>query len=115
MDRTRHVADNEEQYCLYFSLLHYKMRQYEILPENTYNIDEKGFFVGITTRSKCVFSKASYSRKKITSALQDGNREWIILLACICGDRTSLSPGVIYEGKSRLQSSWMNNTKAGKH
>jgi hypothetical protein len=115
MDRTRHIADNEKRYRLYFGLLHYKMRQYEILPENTYNMDEKGFFVGITTRSKRVFSKASYSRKEVTSALQDGNREWITLLACICGDGTSLSPGVIYEGKSGLESSWVNDIEAGKH
>jgi hypothetical protein len=51
------------------------MRQYEILPENTYNMDEKGFFVGIATRSKRVFSKAAYRRKEVTSALQDSNRE----------------------------------------
>jgi hypothetical protein len=75
MDRTRHIADNEERYRFYFGLLHYKMRQYKILPENTYNMDEKGFFVGITTRSKRVFFKVRYSRKEVTSALQDGNRE----------------------------------------
>jgi hypothetical protein len=115
IDRTRHIADNEERYRLYFGLLHHKMRQYEILPENTYNMDEKGFFVGITSRSKRVFSKASYSRKEVTSALQDGNREWITLLACICGDGTLLSPGVIYKGKSGLQSSWVNDIEAGKH
>jgi hypothetical protein len=115
IDRTRHIADNEERYHLYFGILHYKMCQYETLPENTYNMDEKGFFVGITTRSKRVFSKASYSRKEVTSALQDRNREWITLLACICGDGTSLSPGVIYEGKSGLQSSWVNDIEAGKH
>jgi hypothetical protein len=102
MDRSRHIADNKERYRLYFSLLHHKMRQYEILPENTYNMDEKGFFVDIATRSKRVFSKAAYRRREVTSALQDGNREWITILACICADRTSLSPGVIYEGKAGL-------------
>jgi hypothetical protein len=34
------------------------MQEYEVELCNTYNIDEKGFFVGITARSKRVFSKA---------------------------------------------------------
>jgi hypothetical protein len=33
------------------------MQEYDVEPRNTYNMDEKGFFVGITTRSKRVFSK----------------------------------------------------------
>jgi hypothetical protein len=57
MDRNRHVADSEESYCRYFELLHSKMRQYDVKAENVYNIDEKGFLVGITSCSKRVFSK----------------------------------------------------------
>jgi hypothetical protein len=34
------------------------MREYDVEPRNTYNIDEKSFFISITTRSKRVFSKA---------------------------------------------------------
>ena len=75
MDRNRHKADSEERYRLYFALIHSKMRKYNVKPENTYNMDEKGFLVGITTRSKRVFSKASYRRKEVTAALQDSNRE----------------------------------------
>jgi hypothetical protein len=105
MDRNRHEADNEERYRLYFDLVHSKMRQYDVEPENIYNMDEKGFFVGITTRSKRVFSKASYRRKDVTQALQDGNGERITLLACICADGSALSPAIIYEGKAGLQAS----------
>jgi hypothetical protein len=83
------------------------MLKYDIRPENTYNMDEKGFFVGITTRSKRVFSKASYRRKEVTSALQDGNREWITLLACICADGSALSPSIIYEEKAGLREFWV--------
>jgi hypothetical protein len=59
MDRNRHVADSEESYRRYFELLHSKMRQYDVEAENVYNIDEQGFLVGITSRSKRVFSKAA--------------------------------------------------------
>jgi hypothetical protein len=34
------------------------MQQYDVEPENTYDMDEKGFLVGTTSRSKRVFSKA---------------------------------------------------------
>lgn len=57
------------------------MQNYDRELCNTYNIDERGFFVGITTRSKCVFSKAVWQAKLRTAAIQDGNREWTMLLA----------------------------------
>ncbi len=58
MDRVRHKADSKYKYSLYFDLLHQKMLEYEVEPENVYNMDEKGFLLGITGRSKRVFSKA---------------------------------------------------------
>jgi hypothetical protein len=57
MDRNRHEADSEYKYRLYFELLHAKTQEYNILPGNTYNMDEKGFMIGTTGRSKRIFSK----------------------------------------------------------
>jgi hypothetical protein len=37
--------------------LHAKTQEYNILPGNTYNMDEKGFMIGTTGRSKRIFSK----------------------------------------------------------
>jgi hypothetical protein len=91
------------------------MRKYNIEPRNTYNMDKKGFFVGITTRSKHVFSKAVWQAKLRTAAIQDGNREWITLLACVCGDGEAPPPALIYDGKAGLQSSWVEDVKVGKH
>jgi hypothetical protein len=68
-DCNKHVADSEESYHRYFELLHSKMRQYNIDAENVYNMNEKSFFVGITGRSKRVFSKAAWQRKEKTQAL----------------------------------------------
>jgi hypothetical protein len=75
---------------MYFDLLHQKMRQYEIEPENTYNMDEKGFLIGTTSRSKRVFSRAIWERKEVTSAIQDDSREWITVVTTICADGSSL-------------------------
>jgi hypothetical protein len=58
MDRNRHQADSGHKYSLYFELLEFKMNEYSILLENTYNMDEKGFMIGCTGRSRRVFSRA---------------------------------------------------------
>jgi hypothetical protein len=60
MDRNRHKADSEANYSLYFNLLHNKIEEYEVLPGQIYNIDEKGFMLRQLTRSKRVFSKVIY-------------------------------------------------------
>jgi hypothetical protein len=58
MDATRYTADLYIKYKLYFDLLHSKIEEHEILPENSYNIDEKGFMIGVIRRSKRTFTRA---------------------------------------------------------
>ena len=84
-------------------------------PRHIYNMDEKGFLVGITSRSKRVFSRQLYERKEVTEALQDGSREWITLLACICADGTKIPPAIIYQGKGPLRSGWVEDVEVNKH
>jgi hypothetical protein len=45
-------------YAFNYCILYRKRQEYDIEPCNTYNTDEKCFFVGITTRSKRVVSMA---------------------------------------------------------
>lgn len=61
-----------------------------------YNMDEKGFLIGVLSRMKRIFSRERYKRGEIKAVLQDGNQEWITLLACICADGTALTPSLIY-------------------
>jgi hypothetical protein len=88
IDSQRHNADSRAKYKLHFDHLHSKMLQYEIQPHNTYNMDEKGFMIGVITRSKRVFSRRQWERKEVTAALQDGSREWVTLLATVCAKST---------------------------
>ncbi|RYN73047.1 hypothetical protein AA0120_g12656 [Alternaria tenuissima] len=115
LDRQRHEADSKERYESYFALLHSKMREYNLDERNTYNMDEKGFFTGITTRSKRVFSKAVWASKERTAAIQDGSREWVTLIACVCASGEALPPALIYEGTSGIQSSWVDDVEVGQH
>jgi hypothetical protein len=57
INRDRHKADNIDQYYNYFRLIHDKIEKYNVEPQNIYNIDEKGFLLRVTSRSKRVFSK----------------------------------------------------------
>jgi hypothetical protein len=57
-----------------------------------------------------------WENKEVTASLQDGSREWITLLACVCADGSALPPGLIYQStNSGIQSSWVEDIKAGKH
>jgi hypothetical protein len=64
--------------------------------------------LGAVGRSKRIFSKASYEDRKRRNTIQDGSREWITLLACICADGSYLEPALIYKSKSgSIQDSWL--------
>ena len=97
MDSKRHNADSYTKYELYFNLLQHKIAEYNVKPRHTYNIDEKGFMMRVTTRTKHVFSRRMWEKKEVRASLQDGNRAWVTLLACVCADGSALPPGLIYE------------------
>jgi hypothetical protein len=116
MDRKRHLADSESEYCLYFKLLHQKITQYKLEARYIYNMDEEGFLIGIVGRSKRIFSKRMWSKKELRASLQDGSREFLTLLAYCCADRSLLPPGLIYAAaKGAIQSSWVKVIEAGQH
>jgi hypothetical protein len=75
IDNIRHKADSKHKYGLYFNLLHGKMEEYGIKLKNTYNMDEKGFMIGVITRLKRVFSKRMWQKREVTASIQDGNRD----------------------------------------
>ncbi|KAF2023924.1 hypothetical protein EK21DRAFT_17341, partial [Setomelanomma holmii] len=114
MDRVRHQADSEDKYKLYLDLLHSEIDEYQVEPQHMYNMDEKGFLIGVTSRSKRIFSKHLWQQGQVPASLQDGSREWVTVLASICADRSALPPALIYQGKT-LQSSWVEDVKVGKH
>jgi hypothetical protein len=108
IDNSRHKADLGKKYSLYFDLLREKIDQYHVEARHMYNMDEKGFLLGVVGRSKRIFSKASYEDGKRRSTIQDSSREWTTLLACICADGSYLEPALIYRSKSgSIQDSWL--------
>jgi AcrR family transcriptional regulator len=60
IDIARKRADSAFKYSLYFELLVSKIQQYNIMPSLIYNMDEKGFLIGILSKQKRIFSKSRY-------------------------------------------------------
>ena len=54
------AANSEASYCDYFKLLKAKIREYDVDARYIYNMDEKGFAVRVTSKTKRVFSKILY-------------------------------------------------------
>ena len=59
-------------------------------------MDEKGFLIGILKRLKWVFFRAVFKSGKVKNIIQDGNREWITVLAMIYIDKITFLLGLIY-------------------
>ncbi|KAF2828807.1 hypothetical protein CC86DRAFT_275953, partial [Ophiobolus disseminans] len=99
LDRARQQADSINKYDSYFDILHQKIREYGIEERLTYNMDEKGFMIGVQIKSKRVFSKAVWAKNGAKAAIQDGNKEWITIVPTICADGTVLFTTIIYPSK----------------
>jgi len=66
--------------------------------------------IGMGSAVKRTVTKESLDSGRLLGASQDGSREFISLLACICADTTFLPPTLIYQGISNdLQSSWVED------
>ena len=75
MDAARKRADSALKYSLYFELLKKKIEEYKVEPRHIYNMYEKGFLIGILSKTKRIFTRRAYEEQGMKQALQDGNRE----------------------------------------
>jgi hypothetical protein len=116
IDRNRHQADTLDKYDNWFDLLHSKIEEHKIEPRLLYNMDEKGFMIGVEKRSKRWFSKQVFLHGGIQKALQDGNRDWITALCTICADGTTLPPALIYEAMNdNVRDIWVEDIQPEQH
>lgn len=95
----------------------FKIAEYSIEARNTYNMDKKGFIIGIINRrTKRVFSRSAVESKRKRQPLQDGNRDWVSILASVYADSSALSPGISCLAKpNTIESSWVEDIDLGKH
>ena len=71
-------------------------------------MNEKGFLLELLQKTRRVFSLKHLDSGKLLGADQDGNREWITLIAIICMNMTDISSSIIYQTISdNIQNSWL--------
>jgi hypothetical protein len=87
----RHAVDE------FFDMLTDVVKEYDVQPGNIYNMDEKGIQLGIGARVTAMIDRD----QKIVYSIEDGNRELVTVIECICADGTVLHPSVIFQGLRR--------------
>ena len=79
-------------------------------------MDEKGFLIGVLRKMRRVYSKEAFQKGNIIAAGQDGNREWITLVASICMDGSWIPPTLIYQAVSGdVQNTWVTEVNPIDH
>ena len=101
LDQERLFAENEEIFQHWFDLFLSMKEKHGILDEDIYNMDEKGFMMGVAASAKVVISK----HEKQAFSAQSGNREWVSLIESICTTGRSLPLFVIFKGVNK-QKAW---------
>lgn len=71
---------------------------------------------GSTTRSKRIFNRPLWESRSAQQALQDGSRDWVSLIACVCADGRCLDPALIYPSTvGNIQDRWVDNIDLDQH
>jgi hypothetical protein len=81
----------------FFDILTEVIAKYNIVPENIYNMDEKGIQMGVGKRTLVLVDRD----QKTVQQLENGNRELVTVIETVCADGTALRPSVIYKGQRR--------------
>jgi hypothetical protein len=101
IERARSTAANQEDIRAFFELYDSTCKQYHILTENTWNMDETGVAQGACDNSRVLTDAA----KKKTYCQSSGDREWVSVVEVVSAAGEALQPLVILKGKA-LQTTW---------
>jgi hypothetical protein len=73
-------------------------------------MDEKGFMIGILQTSRRYFNAAEAKSKRLKGAGQDGNREFITVIASVCQEGPPPPPAIIYAAATNNhQDTWYDD------
>jgi hypothetical protein len=86
------------------------MKDFNITADNIYNVNKKGFLIGIGIKMRRIMSREAYKKDKCRQSAYDGSREFITLIACISALGIAIPPVLLYKGVSRdLQDTWVED------
>ena len=95
IDRQRVFANNPITLRDYYNKLQRLLRKHHFLPGNIWNMDEKGFILGFSSRAKVICRAA----RRNPHVAQDGSREMLTVLESVSALGVALPPFVVYKGK----------------
>jgi hypothetical protein len=104
LEKARAKALNQFAINEFFDMLTNVMEEFNILPENIYNMDEKGIQLGIGAKITAMIDR----NQQTAYSIEDGNRELVTVIETICADGSVLHPSVIFQGQRR-NSEWGRN------
>lgn len=78
------------------------IQEYNIHLKNIYNMDETGFAIRSIKRRRVIVDR----RMNQKFPVQPGRQEWVTALECICGDRSTVNPLIIFKGEN-IMSDWI--------
>jgi Tc5 transposase DNA-binding domain len=94
LERQRSAASNPRVLEHHFKLFHKALQEYKIKEANIWNMDEKGFLLGIAAKCRVICRKG----RKNPKYTQDGNRELITVLEYVSAEGVVLPPLVVTKG-----------------
>ncbi|SPO28368.1 uncharacterized protein UTRI_04765 [Ustilago trichophora] len=110
MDVQRVLAGDPAVVEAYFDLLEQTIAEYNIVPQNIYNMDETGFLIGQSQACSIIIPKEDGKRRRFRS--HPGTRETITVIECIGARGTPPLPMVIYRGKNHIQGWYRDHLEA---
>jgi len=87
LDHQRAYASEPNKIKNYFLKINHLRTRHNLQPDDIYNIDEKGFMIGISAKTKFV-TKVARRNPRVT---HDGKRELMTNLETIFGDGSSMA------------------------
>ena len=102
LDQVRKDAEQPAIFRHWFDLFLSIRTKHGIADEDIYNMDEKGFAMGIADSAKVIIKRGT-----MPFNVHAGNRDWVSLIECVSGCGRILSAYIIFPGK-RIQDDWLN-------
>jgi len=99
LDNNRTLNNDSKIIQEYFQVLKEAIDEFKIKPQNTYNMDQKGFLLGLIQRSVRVVVKAS---EKTAFLQQSGQREMITVIEAVGAFGQEIPPMIIMKGEKHL-------------
>jgi hypothetical protein len=97
LEHCRAQALNPTAVASFYDNLKSLVDKYEIAEENIYNMDEKGIQLGMGKRVRAIVDRD----QKTIHQVEDGNRELVTVIECVCADGTAIRPSVVFKGIRR--------------